>query len=211
MAAKKELLIVIPTYDEAANVGAIVDAALARLPDSRRLLIVDDSSPDGTGQIADRIAAVRPEVSVLHRPTKEGIGPAYVDGFGRALADGADLIAQMDADFSHDPADLPRLLAALDDADLVLGSRYVPGGGIRDWGPLRRAISRGGSGYARAATSPAASRRSAARCWRRSTWTRSRPRATRSRSRPPTARSAPASGSPRCRSPSAIAASASRR
>jgi dolichol-phosphate mannosyltransferase len=142
--------LVIPTYDEAANIGPIVGAALAQLPERRRILIVDDSSPDGTGEIADRIAAANTEVSVLHRPAKEGIGPAYVAGFARALAEGADVVAQMDADFSHDPSDLPRLLAGLDGADLVLGSRYVAGGGITDWGPLRRAISRGGSGYARA-------------------------------------------------------------
>jgi dolichol-phosphate mannosyltransferase len=143
--------LVIPTYDEAANLEAIVAAALANLPERRRLLIVDDSSPDGTGEIADRLAAADDDVEVLHRPVKEGIGPAYVAGFRRALAGGADLIAQMDADFSHDPADLPRLLAATDSADVVLGSRYVDGGEVSDWGPLRRAISRGGSSYARAA------------------------------------------------------------
>jgi dolichol-phosphate mannosyltransferase len=143
--------LVIPTYDEAANLEAIVAAALANLPERRRLLIVDDSSPDGTGEIADRLAAADDDVEVLHRPVKEGIGPAYVAGFRRALAGGADLIAQMDADFSHDPADLPRLLAATESADVVLGSRYVDGGEVSDWGPLRRAISRGGSSYARAA------------------------------------------------------------
>jgi dolichol-phosphate mannosyltransferase len=143
--------LVIPTYDEAANLEAIVAAALANLPERRRLLIVDDSSPDGTGEIADRLAAADDDVEVLHRPLKEGIGPAYVAGFRRALAGGADLIAQMDADFSHDPADLPRLLAATESADVVLGSRYVDGGEVSDWGPLRRAISRGGSSYARAA------------------------------------------------------------
>jgi dolichol-phosphate mannosyltransferase len=143
--------LVIPTYDEAANLEAIVAAALANLPERRRLLIVDDSSPDGTGEIADRLAAADDDVEVLHRPVKEGIGPAYVAGFRRALAGGADLIAQMDADFSHDPADLPRLLAATESADVVLGSRYVDGGKVSDWGPLRRAISRGGSSYARAA------------------------------------------------------------
>jgi dolichol-phosphate mannosyltransferase len=143
--------LVIPTYDEAANLEAIVAAVLANLPERRRLLIVDDSSPDGTGEIADRLAAADDDVEVLHRPVKEGIGPAYVAGFRRALAGGADLIAQMDADFSHDPADLPRLLAAAESADVVLGSRYVDGGEVSDWGPLRRAISRGGSSYARAA------------------------------------------------------------
>src|SRR5436190_5464568 len=132
--------LVIPTHDEAANLEAIVAAALASLPERRRLLVVDDSSPDGTGDIADRLAAADDDVEVLHRPVKEGIGPAYVAGFRRALAQGADVIAQMDADFSHDPADLPRLLAALEASDVVLGSRYVDGGGVSDWGPLRRAV-----------------------------------------------------------------------
>jgi dolichol-phosphate mannosyltransferase len=143
--------LVIPTYNEAANVEAIVSAALEKLPPDRRLLVVDDSSPDGTGQIAERLAAGRDEVAVLHRPVKRGLGPAYVAGFREALAGGAELIAHMDADFSHDPADLPRLLEAAAHADLVLGSRYVEGGGVTDWGPRRRAISRWGSAYARAA------------------------------------------------------------
>ena len=141
--------LVIPTYNEAANVEAIVTAALERLPEPRRLLIVDDSSPDGTGRIADRLAQEDDDVAVLHRPAKRGLGPAYVAGFREALAGGAELIAHMDADFSHDPADLPRLLAAAADADLVLGSRYVEGGEVADWGPGRRAISRWGSAYAR--------------------------------------------------------------
>jgi dolichol-phosphate mannosyltransferase len=142
--------LVIPTYNEAANLEAIVTAALDNLPPRRRLLVVDDSSPDGSGEIADRLAAADPDVAVLHRAAKEGIGPAYVAGFEQALAGGAELVAQMDADFSHDPADLPRLLAAAEASDLVLGSRYVAGGGVADWGPLRRAVSRGGSSYARA-------------------------------------------------------------
>jgi dolichol-phosphate mannosyltransferase len=143
--------LVIPTFNEAANVEAIVAAALEQLPPTRRLLVVDDSSPDGTGRIADRIAQGREDVAVLHRPAKRGLGPAYVAGFREALAGGAELIAHMDADFSHDPADLPRLLDAAVDADLVLGSRYVEGGGVTDWGLGRRAISRWGSVYARAA------------------------------------------------------------
>jgi dolichol-phosphate mannosyltransferase len=141
--------LVIPTYNEASNLEAIVDAVRGYLEPAGRILIVDDSSPDGTGQIADRLAAELPSVSVLHRPHKQGLGPAYVAGFGVALAGGAGLVAQMDADFSHDPADLPRLLAASGDADLVLGSRYVPGGGVEQWGPLRRLVSRGGCAYAR--------------------------------------------------------------
>jgi len=143
--------LVIPTFNEAANVEAIVAAALEQLPPTRRLLVVDDSSPDGTGRIADRLAQGREDVAVLHRPAKRGLGPAYVAGFREALAGGAELIAHMDADFSHDPADLPRLLDAAVDADLVLGSRYVEGGGVADWGPGRRAISRWGSVYARTA------------------------------------------------------------
>jgi dolichol-phosphate mannosyltransferase len=142
--------LVLPTYDEASNLEPIVAAVRKSLPAEARILVVDDNSPDGTGDIADRIAAESSDVSVLHRPEKEGIGPAYVAGFRHALASGAELVAQMDADFSHDPADLPRLLEAAGSADLVLGSRYVAGGGVTEWGPLRRAISRGGSAYARA-------------------------------------------------------------
>jgi dolichol-phosphate mannosyltransferase len=143
--------LVIPTYNESANIEAIVDASLEVLPASRRLLIVDDESPDGTGQIADRLAKDNSDVAVLHRARKEGIGPAYIAGFGEALAGGAELVAQMDADFSHDPQDLPRLLEAAERADLVVGSRYVDGGGVTDWGPTRRAVSRWGSAYARVA------------------------------------------------------------
>lgn len=142
--------LVIPTYNEADNVEPLVEAVLAQLPEQRTVLIVDDGSPDGTGEIADRIAAEREDVRVLHRKTKEGLGPAYVAGFREALANGAEVICQMDADFSHDPVDIPRLLAALEHADLALGSRYAPGGGIEQWGPLRRFISKGGSAYARA-------------------------------------------------------------
>jgi dolichol-phosphate mannosyltransferase len=141
--------LVLPTYNEAENVEPLVEAALAHLPETARALIVDDSSPDGTGELADRLAERHPRVEVLHRPRKEGLGPAYLAGFRRALAAGAGLVLEMDADFSHDPAYLPRLLEAAGRADLVLGSRYVAGGGVGDWGPLRRAISRGGSAYAR--------------------------------------------------------------
>jgi dolichol-phosphate mannosyltransferase len=143
--------LVIPTYNEAANVGPITDAALEQLPPARRILIVDDASPDGTGELADELAAANADVEVLHRGVKGGLGPAYIAGFERALEGGAELVGQMDADFSHDPSDLPRLLAAAEEADLVLGSRYVEGGGVSDWGAVRRAISRGGSAYARAA------------------------------------------------------------
>jgi dolichol-phosphate mannosyltransferase len=144
--------LVLPTYNEAGNVEPIVRAALEALATTgrpHRVLVVDDNSPDGTGDIADRLAEEIEAVEVLHRPGKEGIGPAYLAGFDRALAGGADLMLEMDADFSHDPNDLPRLIAASDDADVVLGSRYIPGGGVTDWGLVRRLISRGGSLYAR--------------------------------------------------------------
>jgi len=146
--------LILPTYNEAENIEAIVLAAgeaLARAPcEDFRVLVVDDSSPDGTGALADRLAAGHPWVQVLHRTAKEGIGPAYLAGFRHALERGAAYVLEMDSDFSHDPADLVRLLGALaDGADLALGSRYVPGGGVRDWGLLRRLVSEGGSTYAR--------------------------------------------------------------
>jgi dolichol-phosphate mannosyltransferase len=148
--ANRPLWLVLPTYDEAANLEALVAAVRDQLPADSRVLIVDDSSPDGTGEIAERLAAEHDDVGTLHRRRKQGLGPAYVAGFREALAGGAELVAQMDADFSHDPGDLPRLLAAAEQADLVLGSRYVDGGGVAEWGPTRRLISRGGSAYARA-------------------------------------------------------------
>jgi dolichol-phosphate mannosyltransferase len=141
--------LVLPTYDEASNLEPIVAAIRTHLRQPRRLLVVDDASPDGTGRIADRLADEHDDVAVIHRPEKLGLGPAYVEGFRAALAGGAELVCQMDADFSHDPADLPRLLEAIAEADVVLGSRYVPGGGVTNWGAMRRAISRGGSAYAR--------------------------------------------------------------
>jgi dolichol-phosphate mannosyltransferase len=145
--------LVIPTYNEAAGLERIVRAAGAELAviaaGDHRILIVDDNSPDGTGAIADSLAAEIDEVEVLHRPAKSGLGQAYLAGFARALAAGARLVIEMDADFSHDPRYLPELIGAAEDADLVLGSRYVPGGGVRDWGLVRRLISRGGGLYAR--------------------------------------------------------------
>jgi dolichol-phosphate mannosyltransferase len=135
----------LPTYNERENVERMVRALVAR---GVRVLVVDDNSPDGTGEIADRLAAELDQVSVLHRERKEGLGPAYLAGFRQALRDGAELVLEMDCDFSHDPDDVPRLIAAAEDADLVLGSRYVAGGGVGDWGLLRRLISRGGSLYA---------------------------------------------------------------
>jgi dolichol-phosphate mannosyltransferase len=146
--------LILPTYNEAENVEAIVLAVgevLARAaPDGFRVLVVDDGSPDGTGEIADRLAGEHDWVEVLHRSEKEGIGPAYLAGFRNALDHGAGYVMEMDSDFSHDPADLARLLEAVAaGADLALGSRYVPGGGVRNWGLLRRFISEGGSTYAR--------------------------------------------------------------
>ena len=117
-------------------------------PGDHRILVVDDGSPDGTGEIADRLANAHDDVEVLHRPAREGLGPAYLAGFAHALAHDARFVMEMDADFSHDPADLARLLAAAQDADLVLGSRYVAGGGVMQWGRVRRLVSRGGSWYA---------------------------------------------------------------
>jgi dolichol-phosphate mannosyltransferase len=145
--------VVIPTYNEAENVEPITRAALAELErvaaGEHRLLIVDDNSPDGTGAIADQLAQELDAVEVLHRPGKSGLGQAYLAGFDRALGAGAELVVEMDADFSHDPGYLGPLLDAAADADLVLGSRYVPGGGVLDWGIVRRTISRGGGLYAR--------------------------------------------------------------
>jgi dolichol-phosphate mannosyltransferase len=147
----QDVWVILPTYNEAENLERIVAAILEHLPESRQVLIVDDNSPDGTGEIAARLAAADESVSVLHRQVKEGLGPAYLAGFRVALDGGAERIVEMDADFSHDPGYLPRLIEATEHADLAIGSRYVPGGGITEWGPLRRFISRGGSAYARAA------------------------------------------------------------
>ena len=142
--------VVVPTYNEADNIRPIVAAILEALPGAT-LLVVDDSSPDGTGEIADELAAADPRVRVRHRAAKQGLGRAYLDGFSVALAGGADIVVQMDADFSHDPAVLPSLIAPVDadEADLVIGSRYTKGGGVVDWGLGRRFISRGGSLFAR--------------------------------------------------------------
>jgi dolichol-phosphate mannosyltransferase len=136
----------LPTYNERENLERMV-RALGEV--GVHVLVIDDNSPDGTGEIADRLAQELEYVDVLHRGRKEGLGPAYLAGFERALADGADLILEMDCDFSHDPTDVPRLIAAAEEgADLVIGSRYVPGGSIPNWGVLRRLISRGGCVYA---------------------------------------------------------------
>ena len=144
-------VVCIPTYNEAENLEPLVRALAGVLDaDVDRVLVVDDGSPDGTGAIADRLASELSWVDVLHRERKEGIGRAYLAGFPRALGTGARYVLEMDCDFSHDPADVPRLIAACEGgADLALGSRYVAGGGTENWSLLRRAISRGGSLYAR--------------------------------------------------------------
>jgi dolichol-phosphate mannosyltransferase len=140
-------VICLPTYNERENLEPMLRALE---PLGVRVLVIDDNSPDGTGEIADRLAGELDFVSVLHRERKEGLGPAYLAGFKRALAEGADYVLEMDCDFSHDPADVPRLLAACESgADLALGSRYVPGGGTENWGRGRRIVSEGGSLYAR--------------------------------------------------------------
>ncbi len=142
--------VIVPTYDEAENIRPITAAILESLP-AATVLVVDDGSPDGTGQIADELAAADPRIRVRHRTAKQGLGKAYLDGFGVALGGGATVVVQMDADFSHDPAVLPSLVAPIEagDADLVIGSRYTAGGGVVDWGIGRRLISRGGSIFAR--------------------------------------------------------------
>jgi dolichol-phosphate mannosyltransferase len=147
----KELraVVCLPTYNERENLEPMVQALGGVLdPNRDLLLVIDDASPDGTGELADRLAQEQPWVSVLHRERKEGLGPAYVAGFRWALAEGAELVLEMDCDFSHDPADVPRLLEVAADADLVLGSRYVRGGGTEGWSPVRKLVSRGGCLYA---------------------------------------------------------------
>ncbi len=141
--------ICLPTYNELENLESMVRELGKILREGDRILVVDDASPDGTGELADELAAELPFVGVLHRPRKEGLGPAYIAGFRRALADGAELVLEMDCDFSHHPAAVPELIAAAEKgADLVLGSRYVPGGSIPNWGATRRFISLGGNIYA---------------------------------------------------------------
>lgn len=146
--------VVIPTYNEAENIEPIVRATSRELdalaPGDYRILVVDDNSPDGTGEIADALAQDLPGVEVLHRQGKAGLGQAYLAGFARALTEGAEFVFEMDADFSHHPTYLGHLLKAAEHADLVLGSRYVRGGAVENWGVLRRAISYGGGVYARA-------------------------------------------------------------
>ncbi len=139
--------VVVPTFNERENLAELAPAVTGQ---GYRLLVVDDNSPDGTGELADELAAADPLTSVIHRPEKMGLGPAYMAGFDRALVEGSEIVIEMDADFSHDPSDLPRLVAAVDEgADLAIGSRYVAGGATPDWPWLRKFISRGGNIYAR--------------------------------------------------------------
>lgn len=162
-------LVVVPTFNEAENLVGFVDGVRSALPDGD-LLIVDDDSPDGTGDVADALAAASGRVSVLHRPRKSGLASAYVDGFQLGIEDGYDLLFQMDADGSHDPAALPQLRMAIEggaEADLALGSRYVAGGGTDNWPWHRELISRGGSMYARALLRlPVRDTTSGFKCWR---------------------------------------------
>ena len=139
----------LPTYNEKENLERMLRALGGVLGPDDRVLVIDDGSPDGTGEIAERLKAELGFVAVLHREQKEGLGRAYIAGFGWALEHGAELVLEVDCDFSHNPADVPRLIEAAGDADLVLGSRYVPGGGTRNWSRIRRLISTGGSFYAR--------------------------------------------------------------
>lgn len=141
-------LLVLPTFNEAGTLAEVVDRVLASTPEVD-VLVVDDASPDGTGEIADRIAASNDRVRVLHRPAKGGLGPAYLAGFRIGLDDGYDALLEMDADLSHDPDDVPKLISAVERADLAIGSRYVPGGATRNWSSGRRFLSRGGTLYAK--------------------------------------------------------------
>lgn len=161
------LLIVVPTFNEIDNLPLLVPQLRRIVPDAD-VLIVDDASPDGTGALADRLAADDPAIHVLHRTVKDGLGRAYIAGFGWGLERAYDRFVQMDADLSHDPEYLPALLAASQTHDLVLGSRYVPGGGTRNWGLVRRLLSRGGSLYARTILGlPLRDLTGGFKCWRR--------------------------------------------
>ena len=161
-----KVVVVIPTYNERENAANMAKAVCAALPDGE-LLFVDDNSPDGTGALIDELAQAEPRIRCLHRAGKEGLGRAYVAGFREALARGADVVIQMDCDFSHDPKDLPRLVAASAEADLVIGSRYVKGGGTPGWPFKRRLISRAGGVFIRAVTGmPIKDPTGGFRCWR---------------------------------------------
>jgi len=168
--ASPTIVVVVPTYNERENLASLL-AKLLGLGPAYRVIVVDDASPDGTGALAEQFATAHPDrIAVIHRPAKRGIGPAYVDGFRAALAAETDLVVQMDADHSHDPAALPRLVAAAADADLVLGSRYVPGGRTEGWPLRRRLLSRLGGRYARLVLGvPVADLTGGYKVWRRAT------------------------------------------
>lgn len=161
-------VICLPTYNEKENLERMVRALGEVLPENGSVLVIDDDSPDGTGEIADRLSAELPWVDVLHRPVKQGLGRAYIDGFRHALSKGAELVLEIDCDFSHDPRDVPRLIGAVEDgADLALGSRYVPGGGTANWGLVRRVISRAASIYTRVLLMPVNDATGGFKCFRR--------------------------------------------
>lgn len=161
------VVVCLPTYNERENLEPMVHALREVLPEGGRVLVIDDSSPDGTGGLADRLSGELGFVDVLHRARKEGLGPAYLAGFRQALDAGAELVLQMDCDFSHSPADVPRFVDASARADVVLGSRYVEGGSVRNWGPLRRGLSRGASLYTRALLMPIRDPTAGFKCFRR--------------------------------------------
>jgi len=160
-------VVCLPTYNERENLEAMLRALGEVLPEEGQVLVIDDGSPDGTGELADSLARELGHVDVLHRARKEGLGPAYLAGFRRALADGAELVLEMDCDFSHDPGDVPRLIAAAAEADIAIGSRYVAGGATENWGPLRRLISYGASLYTRILLMPIHDPTSGFKCFRR--------------------------------------------
>jgi dolichol-phosphate mannosyltransferase len=161
-------VVCLPTYNERENLEPMIGALGEVLPEDASVLVIDDGSPDGTGEIADRLAAELPWVEVLHRERKEGLGRAYIAGFHRALAGGAELVIEIDCDFSHDPKDVPRLIAAVEaGADLAIGSRYVAGGGVRNWGIVRQLISRGASVYTRTLLMPIHDPTGGFKCFRR--------------------------------------------
>ena len=161
-------VICLPTYNERENLEPMVRALGEVLPTGGRVLVIDDNSPDGTGDLADRLATEYEWVSVLHRERKDGLGPAYIAGFRQALSQGAELVLEIDCDFSHDPNDVPRLIAAVEGgADLALGSRYVEGGGTENWGLVRRVLSRGASAYTRALLMPIHDATGGFKCFRR--------------------------------------------
>jgi dolichol-phosphate mannosyltransferase len=168
-----QIAVVIPTYNEAGNIARMIEQVLARISeasDEQRVIVVDDNSPDGTGDIADRLAQNDPRINVIHRQTKDGLGRAYIAGFSQALADGADRLVQLDADFSHDPADITRLLDACQTADLAIGSRYTAGGSTSDWSRTRLLLSRCGSWSARLILGvPVADLSGGFKCWRAET------------------------------------------